>query len=395
MIAPTKHEGTLAAAEQLGSMSLCQSVGRKGEPAKKNGTKMQKTPTQKFCSACGKGSDTLKQCDGCKCVWYCDRKCQNKHRKEHKKECRLIKKILDNRGGKLDLGIDKIECKHFKSELEKRGGKLDLGPLEKPPPREECPICMHTLPLHVGLHTSFPCCGKIICKACDYQHQIRKACSCPSCTERALQHQLQTGKKVQKRAGPRTCDFCRTKIPNDDEIMMYTRKRAERKEPKALHDMAVDYGHGRHGLPVNHAKCLDLLHQSADLGFLPALSQLGNYHHDGEMGLKPNREEAIKWWGKAAEGGDFNARHNLGIMAMRSRDDFESMRHWRLSASAGYRHSMECLINCLGDGFILHADLSETLKAFYGARAEMRSDKRDEYFQHLKRTGEYKEEYSL
>ena len=207
-----------------------------------------------------------------------------------------------------------------------------------------------------------------------------------------MQHQMRNCQPVQKPA-PRTCDFCRTKLPNDDEILVYKRKRAERKEPRALHDIALNHGHGWCGFPVDHAKCIDLLRESADLGFLPALSELGLFHHNGEMGLKPNREEAIKFWEKAAEGGDHNARHNLGIMAMQDGDDFAAMHHWRLSASAGYRHSMECLVHSFEDGLILHADLSETLKAFYGARAEMRSDKRDEYIQHLKKTGEYKEEY--
>ena len=66
--------------------------------------------------------------------WYCDKECQNKHWKEHKKECRLVKNILDQRGGKLDVGTEK-----------------DLGPLAALPPKEECPICMHVLPLHTVL----------------------------------------------------------------------------------------------------------------------------------------------------------------------------------------------------------------------------------------------------
>ena len=65
-------------------------------------TKNDEAPA-KFCSACGKKSDTVKKCTACKCVWYCDKDCQNKHRKEHRKECRRIKKELNKRGGKLDL----------------------------------------------------------------------------------------------------------------------------------------------------------------------------------------------------------------------------------------------------------------------------------------------------
>ena len=64
------------------------------------------TPT-KLCSACGKKSDTVKKCTACKCVWYCDKECQSKHRTEHRKDCWRIKKVLEKRGGKLDIGIVK------------------------------------------------------------------------------------------------------------------------------------------------------------------------------------------------------------------------------------------------------------------------------------------------
>eukprot|EP00561_Arcocellulus_cornucervis_P007023 CAMPEP_0185818742 /NCGR_PEP_ID=MMETSP1322-20130828/21136_1 /TAXON_ID=265543 /ORGANISM="Minutocellus polymorphus, Strain RCC2270" /LENGTH=71 /DNA_ID=CAMNT_0028515879 /DNA_START=19 /DNA_END=231 /DNA_ORIENTATION=- len=71
-MASSKEDGTAAAAEQLRSISLGSSAERKNddnetEPTAKNGT-----PT-KMCSACGKGSNTLKKCNGCKCVWYCDK----------------------------------------------------------------------------------------------------------------------------------------------------------------------------------------------------------------------------------------------------------------------------------------------------------------------------------
>ena len=41
----------------------------------------------------------------------------------------------------------------------------------------------------------------------------------------------------------------------------------------------------------------------------------------------------------------------------------------------------------------MHADLAEAVEAFFLARAEMRSDNRDTYIAHLKKTGEYKVEY--
>ena len=54
---------------------------------------------------------------------------------------------------------------------------------------------------------------------------------------------------------------------------------------------------------------------------------------------------------------------------------------------------MEGLIECFEDGLLHHGDLAETLRAFYLARAEMKSDDRDEFIEYLKENGEYKEEY--
>ena len=54
---------------------------------------------------------------------------------------------------------------------------------------------------------------------------------------------------------------------------------------------------------------------------------------------------------------------------------------------------MNNLIACFEDGFLRHVDLAETLQAMYRSRAEMKSEHRDQYIAHLKKTGEYKAEY--
>ena len=348
----SREEGTASAAEQLGSMSLGESVERKDDnktnPTEKNGTN-----TKKLCSACGKKSDALKKCNGCKCVWYCDKKCQNKHRKEHKHECRPIKKVLDERGGKFSLGTEE-----------------DVGPLGKVPQREECPICMRVLPLHAALHMYFACCGKSVCLGCDRQHGI----------------------KNKEQAD--TCAFCRTEHPeSDEEILVRLRKRVERKDPKALHSMSSAYGYGRYGLLVDQAKCVDLLRQSAGLGFPGAQYELGNFHHHSMMGLARNEEEARQCWQKAAEGGYVRAWHNLGVIEVRNGNDVAAMRHLRLSASEGVKPSMEFLIGCFEVGVLHHGDLATTLQTYYRSRGEMKSEDRDKHIRYLKRIGRYEEEY--
>ena len=351
----SKEDGTAAAAEQPGSMSFGESVERKDNETENNEDAAEENEApNKLCSACDKESDALMKCRACKCVWYCDKECQNKHWKEHKHECKSIKEVLDKRGGKLDVGTE-----------------LDIGPLEKLPPREECPICMHALPHHAKLHTYFACCGKSICSGCTYQHKIK------------------SGDQV-------TCVFCRTAAPrSDEELLARTRKRVELKDPTALFSMAMYHGRGQFGLQVDQTKCIDLMGQAAALGYTDAQYQLGNFYKFGTMGLEQNDGKAIKYWEKAAEGGNIRARNNLGCVDGGSGDHVAAMRHWRLSASGGFKKSMENLIVCFENGDLHHQDLAETLQVFYSANAEMKSDDRDKYIKHLKEAGEYRAEYDL
>ena len=305
------------------------------------------SPT-KLCSACGKKSDTLKKCSGCLCVWYCDKDCLNRHRKEHKKECKRIKKALDKRGGKLALGTEQV-----------------MGPLGKLPLREECPICMQALPIYAKLHSYYTCCGKTICGGCMHQHKMK------------------SGESL-------TCAFCRTKLPESDkESLVQLRKRVKLKDPSALFSMSLAYGYGTSGLPLNQTKCLELLREAVDLGSPSACYELGNYYATGAMGLQQNVDEGFKYWEKAAEGGHLLSRHNLTLREGSNGDPVAAVRHIRLAASGGFKMSMVNLIEGFESGFIQHGVLAETLQAFYLARAELKSEGRGQYIQHLKMTGKY------
>ena len=145
----------------------------------------------KLCSGCGKKSDALKMCHGCQCVWYCDKECQNKHREEHEKECRRIKAVLDERGGKLYLGTEE-----------------EIGQLEKLPPREECDICRHVMPIYDKLHMYFECCGNTVCQGCLGRH---------ICATKELN--LKRSRDLEKEVPPlpNVCPFCRTALERSDK----------------------------------------------------------------------------------------------------------------------------------------------------------------------------------
>ena len=125
--------------------------------------------------------------------------------------------------------------------------------------------------------------------------------------------------------------------------------------------MALHIGFGHLGLPVDEAKCIDLLREAAGLGHPDAQAQLGTFYDNGIMGLEKNEEEALKYWEKAAKSGDILARHNRGCTERDNGDYVTALRHFRLSAAGGYRKSMEGVIECFEKGLLHHKDLAETL----------------------------------
>jgi TPR repeat protein len=111
------------------------------------------------------------------------------------------------------------------------------------------------------------------------------------------------------------------------------------------------------------------------------------------MGLEQNEDEGLKYFEKAAEGGHLPSLHNLGCRDNENGEHVASMNHWRLAASGGLKPSMDNLIAFFEAGLFHHSDLSKTLQAFYRARAEVRSEHRDQHIKGLKSIGKYKEEY--
>ena len=155
---------------------------------------------------------------------------------------------------------------------------------------------MQVLPVHERLHFYSVCCGKIICGGCEHQHQTK--------------NKEWAAKRGQKTVPRQTCAFCRTTAPGcAEEALARLSKRVELKDPNALRCMAMENGNGGLGLPVDQAKCIELLRESAGLGFPSAQYHLGSFYRFGEMGLEQNEEEALKYLEEAAEGGHLCSRY--------------------------------------------------------------------------------------
>ena len=85
----------------------------------------------KVCDNCGKEGTHLNKCNKCKAATYCNASCKKKHRSKHKKECE--RRVAELHEEELERG---------RREAELHDEKL----FKQPPLKEDCPICMLSLP---------------------------------------------------------------------------------------------------------------------------------------------------------------------------------------------------------------------------------------------------------
>jgi TPR repeat protein len=200
----------------------------------------------------------------------------------------------------------------------------------------------------------YPCCGKIICKGCDY----------PFC---------QSG-------NDRKCPFCNSDRADKtrDEDVEEMMKRVEANDPTSTHLLANSYHNGLNGFQQDHARSIELFTKSAELGFSEAHYQLANiYRRGGDMKKAKLHYEA------AAMAGHEESRCCLGIMEFESGNWERAAKHWTIAASAGHYTSMQTLITFIKKGLVSRESIDSTLAAYNNSCAEVRSEARDAYIRSI------------
>jgi hypothetical protein len=224
--------------------------------------------TAQCCAECGAdGGASLKVCKSCMSVKYCGAACQKKHWSTHKRDCKL------------------------------RAAELHDEALFKDPPlKEDCPICFlpmstnliscashppatrSSVPIHdsaiahkglatEGMELYYACCGKSICKGCDYSFD-------------------QSGNEEK-------CPFCNSdRRKTDGEMADELMKRAEAHDPTSTYLLANSYQHRLNGVPQDHTKAIELYAKAADLGHSDAHYHLGVYYSGGDTMKKKFHYEA-------------------------------------------------------------------------------------------------------
>ena len=309
--------------------------------------------TVQCCAECGEeGSVSLKTCKSCLQAKYCNAICQKNHWPKHKTACKL------------------------------RAAELrDEALFKDPPAKEDCSICFLPMPQQLICCVSlppatitsvpiydfvkaneelagevmelyYPCCGKSICKGCI--------------------HSFGTSGNIW------TCPFCNTgqSSKTDEEHVEEIMKRVEANDAGAICLLANSFYHGLNGMLQDHAKAMELLTKSAELGYSKAHSSLGNIYYEGG-----NMKKAKFHLEAGAMAGHEVARKNLGVMECNSGNIEQAVKDWTIAASAGCYIAMHHVRKHFELGVISRESINSTLAAYNNSCVEMRSKARDDYIQ--------------
>jgi S1-C subfamily serine protease len=118
------------------------------------------------------------------------------------------------------------------------------------------------------------------------------------------------------------------------------------------------------GVPKNSAEAVKWYRKAADQGNANARHNLANMYNTGD-GVPKDSTEAAKWYRKAAEQGDANAQDNLGVKYSSGdgvpKDSAEAVKWFRKAAELGYADAQYNLAVMYADGDGVPKDTIETL----------------------------------
>ena len=89
-------------------------------------------------------------------------------------------------------------------------------------------------------------------------------------------------------------------------------------------------------------------------------------------------KKATYYDGLAAMGGDVRSRHNLGVTEGIAGNIDRALKHFTISAGAGYDDSLQKIRDLFMAGHATKDDFEKALRAHKDAKDEMKSDPREE-----------------
>lgn len=87
------------------------------------------------------------------------------------------------------------------------------------------------------------------------------------------------------------------------------------------------------GVTRNHAQALNLYRLAAEQGHAKSMNLLGRCYEEG-LGVHPDPDEALAWYRRSAEAGDFRGQHSLAAV-LAAQGQYDEAENWLRQALAG------------------------------------------------------------
>ena len=195
------------------------------------------------------------------------------------------------------------------------------------------------------------CCGKVICKGCDYANQRREVLG-------RLQH---------------NCVFCRKAVPKtEEEITELLKHRIEVNDPTAMFQMGTTkYEEG------DYKAAFEYLTKAAALGDVEAHHHLSNWYSLGK-GVEKDEKKERHHSADAAIGGHPVARYNFGCLERKYGRVDKVRKHWIIAAKLGYDLALAGVKDLYKAGLMSKDDFAAALRGHHAAVDATKSHQREE-----------------
>jgi len=237
------------------------------------------------------------------------------------------------------------------------------------PPQDKCQLCFDTIPADTGVFELLCsmyqlCCGKTMCTICS----------------------LELREKMKKGIIKERCAYCRAPSPRSDNVQLERCKRRmeDEKDLNAYRLLGYAYQFGRWGLSRSSNNALKLWNHAANQGDFKSHAAIGRIYLLGSY-PKQDMEKATYHLKLAAIGGDEKSRHIVGMLELKNGNIAQAMKHFIISARAGYDNSLKQVEEGYRNGHIATKDTySSTLVKHKESKDQMTSTERDRAAYHVR-----------
>ena len=216
----------------------------------------------------------------------------------------------------------------------------------------ECPICCLPLSLDKFKSAMKICCGKLICRGCDYANFFREQ-------EQGLEHR---------------CLYCREPIPTTkEEGDQHYQKRIKANDPVALSQKGIlrcnDEG--------DYEGAIKYWTKAAELSDMEAHYSLSCSYRDGQ-GVEKDEKKSIYHLEEASIGGHPLARYNLACIEHKAGRMDRAMKHFIIASKLGDDLALEAVKKCFLRGYVSKEDYEAALRGHQAAVDATKSSQRED-----------------